>query len=132
MVFALATDGGYSKEQILDMEFRVMKVLSYKLHPITLCTWANWFMNMWDVYSEQNLRQQFPVGHDLTFKTPNEIAYQRLRIFFQVLDCINLNVHTLLYCSRNIIACLLYCIIGGPHMFGAFPYDYHWLPSLFL
>ena len=50
--FALATDGGYTKEQILDMEFQEMKILSYKLHPITLCTWANWYMNMWDIYAD--------------------------------------------------------------------------------
>jgi Cyclin, N-terminal domain len=79
--FALATDGGYTKEQILEMEFQIMKVLKYKLHPVTLCTWANWYLNMWDVYAEQNLRHFYPhPGHDLSFKSPNEVAYQRLRI----------------------------------------------------
>jgi hypothetical protein len=38
--FALATDGGYEKEQIIDMEMRIMKVLEFKLHPITLCSWT--------------------------------------------------------------------------------------------
>lgn len=58
--FALATDGGYDKEQILGMEMQLMKVLQYKLHPITLCDWANWYMNMWDVYTEQTLKQYYP------------------------------------------------------------------------
>lgn len=48
--FALATDGGYTREQILVMEHKIMKVLQFKLHPITLCHWANWYMNMWDIY----------------------------------------------------------------------------------
>jgi Cyclin, N-terminal domain len=48
--FALATDGGYDKDHIVDMEMQIMKVLEFKLHPITLCTWAHWYMNMWDVY----------------------------------------------------------------------------------
>lgn len=42
--FALATDGGYSKELILEMEFKLMKVLSWKLHPVTMATWSNWYM----------------------------------------------------------------------------------------
>jgi cyclin E len=54
--FALATDGGYTKEQILEMEYKVMQTLRYKLHPMTLCTWSNWFLNMWDIFAEQNLR----------------------------------------------------------------------------
>jgi Cyclin, N-terminal domain len=48
--FALATDGGYSRDQIQAMESKIMKVLQYKLHPVTLSNWANWYMNMWDVY----------------------------------------------------------------------------------
>jgi cyclin E len=50
--FALATDGGYTKEEILEMEFKMMKTLRYKLHPVTMCTWANWYVNMWDVYAD--------------------------------------------------------------------------------
>lgn len=78
--FALATDGGYTKEQILDMEFHMMQTLRYKLHPVTMCTWINWYVNMWDVYAESTLKQLYPPGTDLTFKSPNEIAYQRYRV----------------------------------------------------
>lgn len=56
MDFSLATDGGYTVEQILQMEFRVIQTLRCKLHPITLSSWSNWFLNMWDIYSDQNLR----------------------------------------------------------------------------
>ena len=93
--FALATDGGYTKEQILDMEFKVMKTLRYKLHPITMCTWANWYLNMWDIYAEQNLRYIYALQpNDLTFKSPNEQSYQRFRAFMQVMDCIMLNQYS--------------------------------------
>ena len=54
--FAEATAGGYTKDQILEMEFLIMKNIRYKLHPITLCTWANWYINMWDVYADTTLR----------------------------------------------------------------------------
>ena len=49
--FAMATDGGYTVVQILDYEYKLMQTLSYKLHPVTLCTWANWYLNMWDLYA---------------------------------------------------------------------------------
>ena len=42
-----------------------------------------------------------------------------------------LNSLTYNFCPRLIIASLLYCIVGGPHMLGAFPYDYQWYPTLF-
>jgi hypothetical protein len=48
--FALATDGGYSKEQIVAMEGKMMQMLEFKLHPVTLSQWASWYMNMWDIY----------------------------------------------------------------------------------
>lgn len=51
--FALSTDGGYSKEQILDMEMKIMKTLTWKLHPITIVHWANWYIQMWELYSER-------------------------------------------------------------------------------
>jgi cyclin E len=54
--FAAATDGGYNRNQILDMEFKLMQTLRFKLHPMTLCTWSNWYLNMWDVFAEQTLK----------------------------------------------------------------------------
>lgn len=32
---------------------------------------------------------------------------------------------------RKIVAALLYIMIGGPHMMGAFNYEYQWFPSQF-
>ncbi|TNV86540.1 hypothetical protein FGO68_gene8654 [Halteria grandinella] len=129
--FALATDGGYCKEEILEMEFKMMMILRYKLHPVTMCTWANWYINMWDVYADQQLKHLYPPGTDLTFKTPNEIAYQRYRVLVQILDFLSLSVHTHQYCRRELIACALYIVIGGPHMMGVFPFEYQWLAQVF-
>lgn len=41
------------------MEFSIMKNLRYKLNPVNLCTWANWYINMWDVYADTTLRQYY-------------------------------------------------------------------------
>lgn len=129
--FALATDGGYTKEEILEVEFSMMKTLRYKLHPVTMCTWANWYINMWDVYAEQNLKPLYPPGTDLTFKTPNEVAYQRFRVLMQILDLYSLSAQTHWFCKRELIACALYIVVGGPHMMGVFPFEYQWLAQVF-
>jgi hypothetical protein len=89
--FAMATDGCYQEENIVAMELRLMQILLFKLHPVTLCNWANWYLNMWDVYATQTLLPLYPPGTDLTFKGVNEAAYQRYRVFFQVLDMLTLS-----------------------------------------
>ena len=41
-----------------------MKNLRYKLHPVTTCTWANWYINMWDVFADTTLRQYYGGGEN--------------------------------------------------------------------
>lgn len=38
------------------METHLMKVLQFKLHPITINNWMNWYMNMWDIYQDESLK----------------------------------------------------------------------------
>ena len=59
------------------MEFKLMQALRFKLHPITLCTWSNWYLNMWDAYASTTMKQYYPPesGYDLTFKNANEVTY---------------------------------------------------------
>jgi hypothetical protein len=68
-----------------------MKVLNWKLFPVTLVNWANWYMQMWDLYSQRSLTPIYGQGVDFTFKCPNEISYQRYRSVFQFLDAIILD-----------------------------------------
>lgn len=53
--FALATDNGYTKDKIQRMEMKMVKALKWRLNPITIVHWANWYMQMWDLYSERAL-----------------------------------------------------------------------------
>lgn len=59
------------------------------------------------------------------------MAYQRYRIVYQVLDCMVLNPLYNDFNPRKIVGAMLYLMIGGPHMLGAFNYDYQWYPSQF-
>jgi len=40
--FALSTDGGYAECQVVRMERDIASTLTWKLHPVTASTWANW------------------------------------------------------------------------------------------
>ena len=52
--FAFATDSGFTKDQILEMENEVLLVLEYKLTPITLNQIVNYILEKWDLFVEQN------------------------------------------------------------------------------
>lgn len=32
-----------------------MRVLEWRLNPVTVAHWANWYMLMWDTFAEYNL-----------------------------------------------------------------------------
>ena len=47
-----ATADSFTSQQVMKMERRLMSVLSFRLTPVTLVTWANWYMQMWDNYCD--------------------------------------------------------------------------------
>jgi hypothetical protein len=63
------------------MEIKMLKVLQFKLNPVTKNIWANLYILHWDIFMEENinfLRNKKPVF----FKKPNQISYQIYREFF--------------------------------------------------
>ena len=74
--------------------------------------WSNWYMNQWDLFIEnpQNIRSlKFPLR---LFKLPNEESYLLFREYMQILDNIILDIQTLQYKPRALIASLMYLILG--------------------
>lgn len=67
-----------------------MQVLQFKLFPVTIVNWANWYLEMWDLYTKRT-PHAFNECCDFTFKTPNEEAYQRFRTLLQFIDAISLD-----------------------------------------
>ena len=69
-------------------------------------------MNQWDLFIEnpQNIRSlKFPLR---LFKLPNEESYLLFREYMQILDNIILDIQTLQYKPRALIASLMYLILG--------------------
>ena len=79
--------------------------------------WANWYMSQWDMYIQQS---PYAMNHPLirsvsdpfiVFKQPTEKAYAKFREFMQVIDIALLDVVSLQYQPRAIIASTMYLML---------------------
>ena len=138
--FAKSTDGAYSTEQINAMELKMAKALKWLMTPPTLNTWANWYMNQWDLYVERSaFAQSHPliqaIKEDLIqFKQSNQKSYGRYRELMQMIDCAVLDAQTLQYKPRALIASVMYVLLGkyfnqfnSNQMFEQFPNNNYYL-----
>jgi len=116
--FAKATDNGYTIDQIKKMEAILTKTLKWELAPPTLNMWGNWYMGQWDTYIQVS---EYARGHVLiqsvsdpmvVFKLPNEKAYSRFRELTQLLDLVTLDIMTLRYHPRALVASALYVLLA--------------------
>ncbi len=116
--FAKATDDGYSAEEICDMEKTLARALRWELVPPTLSMWASWYMSQWDQYIQNS---PYAVSHPLlrlvcdplvVFKLPNEKAYARFRELTQLMDAMTLDVLTLQYHPRALVASTMYLLLA--------------------
>eukprot|EP00357_Protocruzia_adherens_P002605 CAMPEP_0115028848 /NCGR_PEP_ID=MMETSP0216-20121206/36597_1 /TAXON_ID=223996 /ORGANISM="Protocruzia adherens, Strain Boccale" /LENGTH=520 /DNA_ID=CAMNT_0002405215 /DNA_START=1 /DNA_END=1563 /DNA_ORIENTATION=+ len=118
--FVRATSNAYSSEAIQDMEYKIFSALSWYVIPVTANTWANWYMNQWDLYIEGNSYAQShrlmeslpPDEQSILFKHTSEKSYMRFREMMQLMDVITLDFHSLKHNSRSLVASLLYLILA--------------------
>lgn len=114
--FAKSTDNGYEVEQIVAMEKLMLKELGWYMTPPTYSMWANWYMNQWDIFINEN---EYAMTHiviqncpDLTFKSSNESSYTRFREVMQIMDLIILDQNCLLYQPRGLVVSIMFLILG--------------------
>lgn len=95
-----ATKNAYSADDILKMEIKMYKKLDYKITPPTINMWANWYINQWDKFIEEEKKVSFnKIFKDMIpkFKNPNEQSYTLFRKLFSYLDGVLLDIYTLQY-----------------------------------
>ena len=116
--FVKSTDDGYSIDQIIQAEMTIGRVLTYDLVPPTLNMWDNWYMCQWDQYIQQS---PYATSHPLVqslpdplivFKTPTEKAYTKFREVMQLTDTMLLDISSLQYKPRALVASTLYIILA--------------------
>lgn len=79
--------------------------------------WANWYMIQWDNFIEKS---EFARSHCLientaivpVFKKPHSESYNLYRGYMELIDCAILDVQTLKYNIRAIVASFMYILLG--------------------
>ena len=62
----MATNNGFSSEQIAEVEIEVMKALGFRLLSPTLNMWTNLYLSEWDEYIKENpLHSEMLKGQDI-------------------------------------------------------------------
>lgn len=90
------------------------------MSPITYAHWSNWYSQEWDNFLTNNdYVQSHPALefslHKLSavqLHTANSESYEVFREFMQVMDAIQMDVYSLQYSVRAVIASVLYLGLG--------------------
>ena len=107
----VAASGLYTVDEFLNSEIELVKHLGYFLSSPTICSWTNWFLLQWDAFCDENKYSKNSIQL-ITFRHPSENSYLSYRKLFSLFDCMILDIRTLLYKPRAIIASALYLLIG--------------------
>ena len=102
---------------IVSMEQKICSTLKWKLIPITIETWLNWYTCQWDLYIDSSpeiicqLLDYIDEDDIIYFKKQNDKAYSNYRRIYQLIDLISLDSNNYTYDKRGIVAaCFLECI----------------------
>ncbi|MCQ2819673.1 MAG: hypothetical protein MJ252_20605 [archaeon] len=116
--YSNSTENIYSIQDIIECEKEVLKVLQWKIVPITINCWLNWYICQWDLFIEtiednKNILLSYSdEDHIMFFKKSNDNSYYNFRRITQMLDLILLDFHSEKFKDRYLIAALIYvCLI---------------------
>ena len=79
--FSKATNYSQSVEAICHMERDMLTVLRFRLHPVTLLTWADWYTQQWDLYADKYNMHELTECKDASFRQFSLESYNRFRGF---------------------------------------------------
>ena len=108
--YAESIDDSYKIEDIINTEKNICRALGWKLIPMTLSSWLNWYTCQWDlfIYSIDGIKDKLLLFTDddniLFFKRQNEISFYNYRRIYQIIDLISLDYHNYKYEIRYLIA----------------------------
>jgi len=102
----------------------MMTVLGFRLHPVTLVSWADWYTKQWDEYADANNMHGLTECHDAAFRQFTLHSYNRYRSFMTYLDAIAIDYRAHEFSPRQLIAALLYLVIGNENTMAVFPNFY--------
>jgi len=112
-LFSKSTNYSSSIRRICNMEREMLNTLRWRLHPVTLITWADWYTKQWDVYADENTMHSMTECHDAAFRQFTLHSYNRYRTFITYLDAVAIDYKAHEFTPRQLVAALLYLVIGN-------------------
>lgn len=112
-LFSKSTNYSSSVRKICQMERTIFNVLKFKLHPVTLISWADWYTKQWDEYADQNNMHSLTECHDAAFRQFTLHSYNRYRTFITYLDAVAIDYKAHEFTPRQLVAALIYLVIGN-------------------
>ena len=115
--YAESINDSYKIEDIINTEKKICGALGWKLIPMTISSWLNWYTCQWDlfVYSIDDIKNRLLLFSDdeniLFFKRQNEVSYYNYRRIYQIIDLIALDYHSYKYEIRYLIAACFLILI---------------------
>ena len=123
-IFSKSTNYSSSVRRICQMERDMMSTLSFRLHPVTLISWADWFTKQWDDYADSANMHSLTEVHDCAFRQFTLHSYNRYRTFMTYLDAVAIDYRAHEFQPRQLVAALLYLVIGNQQTMAVFPNYY--------
>ena len=97
-------------EDIINTEKKICGALGWKLIPMTISSWLNWYTCQWDLFvnSIDDIKEKLLLFTDddniLFFKKQNEVSYYNYRRIYQLIDLIALDYRSYKFEIRYLIA----------------------------
>jgi hypothetical protein len=100
------------ERHILNVYYKLIKVLKWEIVPSTINTWLNWYTCQWDLFVDTfpNIREIFKDNDKMPifFKKPDELAYHIYREVTQLIDLCVLDYISLKYNNRKLVASAIF------------------------
>ena len=115
--YVQSIDECYNKNDIIIMEQEICKYLGWKLIPVTLSIWLNWYICQWDLFydSVDEIRKYLLHFIDeeniIYYKKQCEESYYNFRKIYQLIDLIVLDYRSYNYDMRCLVAAAFFCCL---------------------
>ncbi|CAD8072737.1 unnamed protein product [Paramecium sonneborni] len=101
--FEKAANHGYTIDQIYQMEINICTVLQWHLNLPTINLWIEFYTNQWDNFMTDTQKQ---------FRANNTASYKLILKLQAYIDCCYLDIQTLNYKPRTLVASFMYLILA--------------------
>jgi hypothetical protein len=111
-------NNSFEVEDIIILEKEIVNLLNWKIIPITINIWLNWYICQWDLFIEtvDNIKKQFlnffSEEKILFFKKSDDNSYYNFRKITQIIDLIQLDEKHFFFDDRYLIAASIFLLLS--------------------